>query len=548
MSDIKSEHIVSELLFNIDHRDLIKARIVIEHIESINEADQAKLLFMLNKSNSDFAIPLLAILTITKPAILVKFPSIREALYERILDGPDVLINQIRKKTPELRLYLKLISDFQIYDAIPAVVELLDNITDVKLLHLAITSLGEIGEPAAINAISEFLYSSEDSLIAAAIIALGNIGTPTAMQRLAERLGASEQMDIQIVEVFAQVQDSISMQKLNECLLSHSANLRNLAISKLIAIGKKAIPLLTDNLRFDDSDLLIHSLNVIGDIGDESAIRHIRKLIHTRPKDPNVRFVAYETLSKLPRQKGDYVLAGGMTDDDETVRIAAAKAINNSYSEVLSAGIRNMVSGDDNEAELVMHAVIDAQADNIVVDLLDLPVFADIFPVYVAKETHQEIRDFYIDLLVKYKKEPVADKIRVLSGKIKPARRKLVIAVDDSTMILKIYQKILNSLGFEPKLFNKPEQAVDFLLNMEGQPYLVCTDLNMPVMTGIELIRNVRHRFPKNELPILMVTTQNDIQDRNAAIEAGASEIIYKPFSEKTLSSAIELLFKRSNI
>ena len=63
-------------------------------------------------------------------------------------------------------------------------------------------------------------------------------------------------------------------------------------------------------------------------------------------------------------------------------------------------------------------------------------------------------------------------------------------------------------------------------------PHLVLTDLNMPDITGIEFSKEVRQWFTKDELPIIMVTTQSEARDNKAAHEAGVNAIIQKPFTE----------------
>lgn len=82
--------------------------------------------------------------------------------------------------------------------------------TEVGELNQIIDALGEIADPRASNAVSEFLYSGNRTLIISATRALGKLGTPTAMLRLAERMGTDNQLDMLILDIFAKVQDSIS--------------------------------------------------------------------------------------------------------------------------------------------------------------------------------------------------------------------------------------------------------------------------------------------------------------------------------------------------
>jgi CheY-like chemotaxis protein len=105
-------------------------------------------------------------------------------------------------------------------------------------------------------------------------------------------------------------------------------------------------------------------------------------------------------------------------------------------------------------------------------------------------------------------------------------------------MILSIYKNTLHELGFEPVLFEFPASALEWLET--NTPAMVLTDLNMPDITGIELTRRIRELFPKETLPVLMVTTQNEMTDHKAALEAGVNAIVNKPFTAESLMQAME--------
>ena len=69
-------------------------------------------------------------------------------------------------------------------------------------------------------------------------------------------------------------------------------------------------------------------------------------------------------------------------------------------------------------------------------------------------------------------------------------------------------------------------------------PDVVCRDWNMPVMTGIEFLQELR-KTPGGESPVGVVfcTTENDLQHIQVAIAAGANEYIMKPFDADILQS-----------
>jgi CheY-like chemotaxis protein len=114
----------------------------------------------------------------------------------------------------------------------------------------------------------------------------------------------------------------------------------------------------------------------------------------------------------------------------------------------------------------------------------------------------------------------------------------LVFAVDDSRMILNIYRSVLHNIGCEPVLFEFPADAIKQVKNQK--PDLVFTDLNMPEINGLDLTRSIRQLYKPYELPIIMVTTQNDCQDMEKAHASGINAVLHKPFNEQTLRAALE--------
>ncbi len=536
MSHFDPRHLLSELEDNVSKQDRIKADLVLEHIESADAGTRKKLIHILEQGKPEFVGPLLVSLISKRPALQEQLLDLKSALMAVTLQQPGILLKTIEDKVPPREVFISMAGELRLQEAATGLMEVLVRELDENILKEAITALGSMGDPAATNSISEFLYSNHKPLTIAATRSLGQIGTPTAMQRLSEKMGSDAQLDILILDIFSQVQDHVSLSKLNQSLSSHYAHLRNYAKSKLVRIGPKAVPMLCDNLMHDDPDLVIHTLNVLGDIGDASALTFIRKMLGKEPKDPNVRFAAYEALGRMPLEKGAYILARGLTDPEEHVCVVAASAIDQNLNQVLAAGVKNMVRQKDQDALKTVRAIVSAQAKNLLVALLEEETFQEMVTDYLVQSAAPEVQEYFRDLLEKYG-------YRELSQRLKPGdpgedKRPVAVAVDDSKMILKIYKSTLYELGYEPLVFEYPTEAMKWL--RENRPEVVFTDLNMPEITGIDLIGMVREIYPDNSLPIIMVTTQNEVQDNEKARKAGVSDITFKPFTAETLKQALE--------
>ena len=538
MTEINAAHYIDELRFDIETRDMIKARLVLAHFEEVDDPTQKLALDSLCHAPADFTLPLLVELAAKSPQAASR-PDLREVLFSKALDDPDAVCKMlIREIKPSHKVVLTGIAgEIRLETATAILLGILNEEHDEKVLRGAINALGMIGDASATTPISEFLYSGSVELIIAAIQALGQMGTPTAIQRLSDKLGADSDLDYMILDVFACAQVPEALQRLNTMLSAQHAHLRNAAKQHLTDIGPKAVPVLIANLHYDDPDLLIHTLNVLGAIGDESAIAPIRKLLHNEPKDANVRFAAYETLGMLPTAKGAFALAQGLHDPVENVRTAAAGAINHNYNTVLAAGIKNMIRDETGDERPISHTIIDAECDLIFLDLILEESFREFAVAYLSRKAHADTRSHYCRLLQANNRGDVAG---LIQNHVPEKNRKAlkVFAVDDSRMILNIYRSILHNMGCQPSIFEFPAEAIEQV--REQKPDLIFTDLNMPAISGVDLTRAVRQWFPKEQLPIIMVTTQNECQDHETAYAAGITAILNKPFTEDMLKTAME--------
>ncbi|MEM9760959.1 MAG: response regulator [Pseudomonadota bacterium] len=110
--------------------------------------------------------------------------------------------------------------------------------------------------------------------------------------------------------------------------------------------------------------------------------------------------------------------------------------------------------------------------------------------------------------------------------------------MDDSRSIRAALRETLEELGFEVL---EAEDGVDGYETLSANEVdLVITDLNMPRMNGIELIRKVRGDGRYAGLPLVMLTTENQPEKMKEGREAGASGWIVKPFNELQIEMIVK--------
>jgi two-component system chemotaxis response regulator CheY len=105
---------------------------------------------------------------------------------------------------------------------------------------------------------------------------------------------------------------------------------------------------------------------------------------------------------------------------------------------------------------------------------------------------------------------------------------KSCLVVDDSRVIRKVARRILEEIGFDIAEASDGMEALAWC--RAAMPDAILLDWNMPVMTGIEFLRQLR-REPGGEGPkVVFCTVENNVERIREALDAGAAEYIMKPF------------------
>lgn len=115
-----------------------------------------------------------------------------------------------------------------------------------------------------------------------------------------------------------------------------------------------------------------------------------------------------------------------------------------------------------------------------------------------------------------------------------------IMTVDDSETIRQMLSFTLKKAGYE---VIEAVNGVDALAKLKKEKVeMLITDLNMPEMDGIELIREVRKNPGNRFVPIIMLTTESQEQKKKAGKTAGASGWIVKPFKPEQLLRVVNMV------
>jgi two-component system chemotaxis response regulator CheY len=116
------------------------------------------------------------------------------------------------------------------------------------------------------------------------------------------------------------------------------------------------------------------------------------------------------------------------------------------------------------------------------------------------------------------------------------------LVVDDFSTMRRIVRNLLKELGFSNVY--EAEDGVDALKKLRADKFdFVVSDWNMPNMTGIELLREIRKDEALKHLPVLMVTAEAKKENIIEAAQAGASGYVVKPITSVTLDEKLKKIF-----
>jgi two-component system chemotaxis response regulator CheY len=120
-----------------------------------------------------------------------------------------------------------------------------------------------------------------------------------------------------------------------------------------------------------------------------------------------------------------------------------------------------------------------------------------------------------------------------------------ILIVDDFSTMRRIIKNLLRQLGYEN--IEEAEDGVQAYSKLKSGDYgFVISDWNMPNMDGLELLKKIRGDPDLKDLPVLMVTAEAEKEKVIAAIQAGVSNYIVKPFTGEVLKEKMDKILEKA--
>jgi two-component system chemotaxis response regulator CheY len=114
------------------------------------------------------------------------------------------------------------------------------------------------------------------------------------------------------------------------------------------------------------------------------------------------------------------------------------------------------------------------------------------------------------------------------------------LIVDDSSVMRKIIERALRQAGLDPLVVHEAGSGTEGLEVLKAQHVdLILSDINMPLMDGLEFLRQIRTQNLAPGVPVVMITTESSEEHVRQAILAGAQGYIRKPFTSEQVKERV---------
>jgi len=121
-----------------------------------------------------------------------------------------------------------------------------------------------------------------------------------------------------------------------------------------------------------------------------------------------------------------------------------------------------------------------------------------------------------------------------------------ILVVDDEAdvqpLFLQRFRKEIKNHEIEFDFALSGEEALDYLKEKHSEIVLILSDINMPGMSGIELLSRIRHEYEVPPPVVMMITAYGDDENRSQAMNNGANDFLTKPLDFNLLKEKLKLL------
>ena len=433
-----------------------------------------------------------------------------------------------------LSISVSLAEKLQLCDAGPFLIRHIKTSRNTNILPNLIQALTHLSQNLEIETLRPLIFHSDTLVGITAVKALATQENSDVLPLLIECLDQEEEFrSHEAAILLGKIGGIEAVKGLIRHIHNPSPNVRRVVAESLINIGDIAIKFLCDKLQSSQTDEVILTANILGELKTEAGINALADaMIHA---NPNVRFSIVEALGKINSEAAVDALTGGLVDEDYSVVCAAVLSVNNNLKEHLLKKLILFIQKNKKIRDRILNAITEMEAVDIFSELqTEKNILLDILTR--VKICNNKATLFLFLKACTRIKEPAVRKgaEMILNKAIKdlPDIKARILAADDSRAVRNFYHAALSKLSFHVVMAEDGLKAMEEF-DRDNAFDLIITDMNMPNKNGIEVIKHIRKK--NQTIPILLVSTESEKEQVQTAMAEGADNFITKPVSEEKL-------------
>lgn len=446
-------------------------------------------------------------------------------------------------------LCIRLCGEFQFKSSVSVLLKMAEGTTETDLLFEVLTSLSKIGGEEAVELFRSNITNDDDLIVVMSVEMLGELKDEDSidgLKTIVQRNNDDDKYEVcdlttwKAVEALAAIGSDTALDFIVENLHHRNPTVRRVVTDSLTSLGGGAVPYLKKIITPEsDKDDMILAANVLGFIGDKNGLDVLMDAIDKNySADSSVKYAIYEAIGRIGTMKGVISLIDGLDDEDELITVAVLTGLDSLVNPGVLKKMIEIISGGGSKAGKVLRAIVTARAVNIFEGLYNEGKIGRFLMNAIAASKDYVVHDAFREKLRDIGGEEAEADIARLPERAGSSSKR-ALAVDDSKSMLALYRSILTNGGYEPTVAENGQEA--FAHIELGEEFdVVITDMNMPVMDGMELVGKLRQTAGYEEIPVIMVTTESEYSQQELARKTGVNDFITKPFTADQLKSKIE--------
>ena len=451
-------------------------------------------------------------------------------------------------------LCIRVAGEYAVESAVAPLMAMAEAEPDPDRLMEVLTALSRIGGEASLPLFRSCLFH-EDALVAAlAVEVVGrrcDVESLAALQAIVDANEADdsyERCEIttwKAIEALAEMGGDAALGYLVSKLHHRNPTARRIITDALVRIGEPAVPQLLKLFSEGDKDQQVLAANVVGFIASKSGASGL-VAAHDRGEtgDPNVRYAVYEALGRIGGMKALICLMDGLSEDDDLILMAVIGGLERHVNPGLLKTLSQKLAAGDEQAERLGRATIASGAVRLFRELYGMADASGALMDALVRTNDPETLAAFREVLDALAAEAAtADRAKADIARLPELTlgTRKALAVDDSRSMTALMKSILADLGYEAFVASNGAEA--YALVDQGERFeLIVTDMNMPVMDGMEFTEKLRATEGFEDVPVIMVTTESEASQRTLAGKTGVTAFVTKPFKPVQLKETIASL------